>query len=188
MKGRKSWPKWGNDVAEIEADAERRTDAPMAFTWREVWRGAWTACGLFVALVVVLLLAMLISDPPEGMYASLEVFAGLAYIVFAAVISAVATLVLAPVARLISIAMQQVRQPAAHVAVFGALGAALGQMFVVFLGVAYGGTPLAMPLWSPFSLLLSLGVALCTALGWVFTYRRSRHPKPRKSPLPPMWG
>ncbi|MFG6403107.1 MULTISPECIES: hypothetical protein [unclassified Microbacterium] len=163
------------------APSVRTPERPMAFTWRELWRGAWTAWAVFLAILAVLMLGVLIVNPPSGTYGSLEFLVAFLFFGGAAVVSGLVTTVMAPVARLIGKALERVARPAVHVAVFAVLGALLGQVTVGASAWVFGGTPMAIAFGSPLSLIVSAVFALCTALGWVFTYRRALHPKVRAS-------
>jgi magnesium-transporting ATPase (P-type) len=175
-----------NDTADAKttgasAPSVRTPETPMAFTWRELWRGAWMAWAVFMTIVTATILLFLIVSPPEGMYASLEIFAAVVYFAGAAVVSAVVVTVTAPLVRVIGNALQRVASPAVHILVFAAFGAVVTQILIVASGLPFRDTPLMVQPGSLVAIILSLVVAASAALGWSFTYWRSRHPRPRKS-------
>lgn len=184
MNGHKHCPRRGTYVAETQMDTVPAADRPMTYTWHEVWRGAWMAWALFVVLVHAAYFVIEAVEPPKGAFAAWAVFEAVVHLTAAVVVSAVVTVAMAPVARVIGRALRRVPNLAIHIAVFAALGAALGQLSVVLLNGAYGDTIFRRPQWSPFSVILPAGVALCAALGWAFTYWRSRRSKPRRPASP----
>ncbi|MCC4907219.1 hypothetical protein [Microbacterium sp. cx-59] len=147
----------------------------MAFTWRDVWRGAWAAWGVFMLIVVGLLVAVTIVNPPSGTYASLEMLAFVFYIVGSAIVSAIVTVIMAPIARAIEQRLRYVASPGIHVAAFAALGAIVGVGFVVAVLAWSAQSGVFTGLENPVAAFVAVAiVAFSTSAGWAYGYGRAR--------------
>ena len=152
----------------------RSAERPMAFTYGELARGALIAWGAFVVLLLIAFFVptLMIPGALTGQYvlSSLLVMTSV-IIIYGGLFSFVAMLVGSPLAWLIARTLTRVRAIPVHVAIFFLLGAVIGVLAILVLGLVFPNSVDGIQ-W-PISALIIVPAALAVPFGWWRSARRA---------------